>query len=482
MSKRVTEKDFNDAQKLATASSTDLVNLIRANSSQLYRDTVPKATGSSASLREIGSCVTSYEPVYNEFLDILNRIAFTIVKNAAFTNPLYMFDNGVLDYGETIREIFVKLAEPHQFDELEKEEEWHMLKTEKANIDEVFHYLNYQIYYKQTIDMPRVKQAFLSESGVREIIDFIIQSMYKAQVYDTYAMTMYMIAKRAIEGNMTYLYADSNDKTKYMGKLRGLTNTLSLPTREYNDAHVINPTRFDEQIAIVSAWFEGELDAESLAYAFHQDKIDYQQKRVIVNSFSEIDIDRINELLSTIKGQKTRVTPFTKEEIEFLDGIKTFIVSSKYLMIYTNDIELTNFFDGERRVWNYWLHDWKTFATSPYESRVAVVSKKPVVSGITITPDSVDINISEGGTNTSTAIQAVVTADIGASKDVGWYVGENISDSENENFTLTKINADDSIITLKYSGVIENRDVNLTAYSMFNPEVKKTVTVHLIVS
>ena len=57
-----------------TASSPEIMNMIRANSSVQYQDRIPIAT--QENFREVGNFILNYEPARNEFLNALvNRIA-----------------------------------------------------------------------------------------------------------------------------------------------------------------------------------------------------------------------------------------------------------------------------------------------------------------------------------------------------------------------------------------------------------------------
>ena len=59
------------------------------------------------SLHAIGDFVMSYDVHMNAFLDALvNRIAFTIVTSKEWNDPWARFDRGMMEYGETVEEIF----------------------------------------------------------------------------------------------------------------------------------------------------------------------------------------------------------------------------------------------------------------------------------------------------------------------------------------------------------------------------------------
>ena len=63
-----------------TNSSVDILNVIRENASQNYREYVPKATSDADSIRQIGAVIMDYPNLQNEFLSALvNRIGRCIL-------------------------------------------------------------------------------------------------------------------------------------------------------------------------------------------------------------------------------------------------------------------------------------------------------------------------------------------------------------------------------------------------------------------
>jgi hypothetical protein len=136
--------------KTVNASAMDILNVIRANASSTYQERIPEATQDN--IREIGNAMLTYESTQNEFLNALvNRIARVIITSKSYQNPLRMFKKGVLEFGETIEEIFVNIARAHQFDPAVAEKE--VFKREIPDVNAVFHKMNYQTFTKLLFPM-----------------------------------------------------------------------------------------------------------------------------------------------------------------------------------------------------------------------------------------------------------------------------------------------------------------------------------------
>jgi phage-related minor tail protein len=93
-----------------TNTSVQVLNAIRNSATQNYQNYVPKATANADSIREIGAIIMDNVALQNEFTNALvNRIGKVIVTSKSYQNSLRMFKKGMLEFGETIEEVFVEL-------------------------------------------------------------------------------------------------------------------------------------------------------------------------------------------------------------------------------------------------------------------------------------------------------------------------------------------------------------------------------------
>ena len=123
-------------------SSVDVLNAIRNNATTVYKNYVPVATADDESIREIGAIIMDNPQLQNEFLNALvNRIGRVIITSKMYENPWSMFKKGLLEFGETIEEIFVNIAKPYQFDEAVAEN--NLFKREIPDVRSAFHIMNY---------------------------------------------------------------------------------------------------------------------------------------------------------------------------------------------------------------------------------------------------------------------------------------------------------------------------------------------------
>ena len=398
-----------------TAKPYDVLNAIRNNASANYQNYVPIATASDASIKEIGAIIMDYVALQNEFLyALVNRIGLVLLTNKMFENPLRMFKKGKLDFGETIEEIFVNLADPHTYDVATAENE--VFKRQIPDVRAAFHILNYQKFYKTTIQQEQLRQAFLSWKGIDDLIAKIVDSMYSGASFDEFQMMKYLLARNILNGRLYPVQVSSlsaaNAKS-IVSTVKGTSNMLTFSNTKYNVAGVNNFTDKKDQIIILNSAADAIIDVEVLASAFNMSKAEFMGQRVLVDNFGDFDTDRLAQLFEN----NDDYTPFTSDEITALNSIPAVIVDRDYFMIFDNLYNFTEQYNGEGLYWNYWYHTWKTFSVSPFANAVVFAPGAPSITSVTVSPATATVS---AGQNFQLDVEVVTTNF--ASKAVDWSV------------------------------------------------------------
>lgn len=396
-----------------SATSPEILNAIRNSASANYRDYVPEASSDVESVREIGAIIMVDPNLQNEFLhSLVNRIGRVMITSKMFSNPWSMFKRGMLEFGETVEEVFVELAKPFQYDPAVAESE--VFKREIPDVRAAFHILNYQKFYKDTVSRDQLRQAFLSWEGITDLITKIINSMYASANYDEFNVMKYMIAKHLINGNLypvTVPTVNADNAKSIVSTMKGLSNDYEFMSDKYNKAGVHNFALKDSQYLIVNSRFDAVMDVEVLAGAFHMDNAKFAGHRVMVDSFGNLDQKRLGELF---KDDSTYTT-FTAEQLQALDAVPAVIVDRDWFMILDNLQEFTELQNPQGLYWNYWLHVWKTFSVSPFANAAALVPGTPSVTSVTVSPSAVTASAGQ-----SVQLSAVVVTEYFAPQTVDW--------------------------------------------------------------
>lgn len=449
-----------------TKSAVDILNAIRNSASANYRDYVPAAYPDQESIKSIGAIIMDYPALKNEFLSALvNRIGRVIITSKMYQNPWSVFKKGILEFGETIEEIFVNIAKPFEYDPAVAETK--VFAREIPDVRAAFHILNYQKFYKATIQNEQLRQAFLSWSGISDLIAKIVDSMYTASNYDEFLTMKYMLARHILQGELhpTQVSAVSAANMKgIVSTIKGISNKFEFMSNKYNLAGVQNYSLKENQYIIVNSDFDATMDVEVLASAFNMSKADFMGHRVLIDSFGNLDTDRLDELFKNDPNYES----LTSDEILALDAIPAVLVDGDWFMIYDNLIEFTENFNGQGLYWNYFYHAWKTFSISPFANAVVFVPGAPGVTSVTISPDSATVMPGQ-----TLLLSATVVTTNFESQAVDWSVAPTTEGTDDIDGVTINIYGELSIP----ADITAGTSITVTAKSVAKPAVTDTAVI-----
>jgi uncharacterized protein YjdB len=442
--------------KTLNANSVEILNTLRANASPNYQDMVPYAEGSLDSVREIGAIIMQYPALQNEFLSALvNRIGMVLVTSKLYRNPWAFMKQGMLEFGETIEEIFVNIAKPFEFNQ--ERAETTIFKREIPDVRAAFHVMNYTKFYKATISNDQLRQAFLSWNGITDLIARIVDAMYTGANYDEFITMKYLLAKHLIAGNIYANQIDtvSTDNMKsIVATIKGVSNSLEFLSNKYNYNGVETYTNKSDQYILINAKFDATMDVEVLASAFNMDKAEFMGRRVLVDSFGNLD----NARLKLLFAEDPNYTEISEDDLQALDNIPAVMVDRYFFMIFDNFYNFTEQYNGEGLYWNYWYHTWKTFSISPFHNAVAFVPGAPTITSVTVEPST-----ASGAVGSTIQLSAEVVSTNFAPKTVTW-------SSNSESVTVNS----NGLVTI---GTGATGSVTITATSTYDTTKSGTCTI-----
>ena len=464
--------------KSVQASSVQMLNAIRNNQGDSYKAHIPVAyaegdivNGETITrdralqrLRDIGRAFQIYQPEQNAFLsELVNRIGRVMLTSRLYENPWAMFKQGFLEYGETVEEIFVNVIQAIQFDPDDAQET--LFKRYMPDVRAAFHTMNFQKVYPQSISEQQLRQAFLSFEGVSDLISKIVENIYTSANYDEFLMLKYMVARSILDGRMyphevPALTADNTDDV--VVNLKTLSENVTFMSTKYNYAGVTTYTDKDYQYFILTTEALSNIDVRSLAVAYNLEYVRLMGHIVPVDSFVMTGEEQnrvLNLLYDTSPGRPESL--FTADELTTLESCPGVMVDRQWFMVFDNLFEMKQQENTKGLYWQYFLHVWKTFSTSPFVTAIALTTSENSVTGVTITPASATML-----PGTQMVLSASVQTTGLATTGVKWTVNSDIS-SINQDGLLT-VPSRETAATL-----------TVTATSLFDPTKSATATITL---
>lgn len=302
----------------------------------------------NTNIQEFGKVMMQYQPIMNRFMNqLVNVWALQKIDKMYFTSPFAFAKRGMLEYGETIESVWVKIAAAHSF--CSDTDPWAMLKQEKPDIAVAFMNRNREEFFKKTVNREMLRSAFYSEQGLGNFVDRVIDSMYTGNEVSEMLYAMGAITSAIDNGYIKMVHVtdpvDEQSAKDFLTTMRVVSNNLLFPSENYNAAGVLNTTARENQRVFITPKADAVTSVQALAYAFHMDE-------------------------AQILGRIT-VIP----EIPGHPEIVAIVADDDWLNIYDQLFETSEFYNSEKLYWNYWLHVWQIYFTSPFHNAVALTTE-----------------------------------------------------------------------------------------------------------
>lgn len=401
---KLSAHDVLDTMPGANGEIWNVVNAIRNDDSYL-RDNIP--TANMDNVLAVGAGLLGNETVQNAFIgSLINRIAKVIIQRVSLTNPLAMFKKGPFRNGYTIEQIFVDICRAHKYNPDVAETE--VFKREIPNVKVLFHQVNREDFYKQTISQDQLKQAFTSWDGVTSLVTGIINAMYNSNNVDEYAYMKSLFSNYASKNYFTMVKVpepkDADSARSFLTTVKAYSNRLTFPSNRYNALGVTTQTDKADQYLFMNSDIDALADVNVLAQAFNMSRAEFMGHQHLID-----DLPGLPSGLSVA-------------------GILT---DRDFFQVYDQTQEMTNQWNGEGLYWNYWYHVWQVMSVSRFSPAIIFVygddSVIPTVSSVIVSPTIA--NISKGRSLQYSAL--VKTTVKGTDTSVTWSVtGASSSDTK----------------------------------------------------
>lgn len=338
-------------------------NVIRANSTEVFMNTVPSATKDNIQVIKNILFNDSYQPMLNEFVNnLINRIGLTIIRNKSYNNPLAIFKKGSVPLGTDIQDLYENPAEAEQY-EYSNTAMAKLLTITDPDTHVAYYRRNRQDLYTKTIAREGLQGAFVSWEEFENYIAGITNSLYSGNYIDEFKYTKQLI-DGAYDSGKVIQKVVTNPTTEatanaFLKEVRALYDMMTFPSTEYNAY-----SKFSGAKGTVTTW----TDPERICLIVRADVM----ANVDVYALSRAFNLEYNQFI----GRVIKVDHFENEEIL---GV---VCDESWLQIYDNIFRFDEFYNARTMSWNEYLHAWGTYALCPFSNAVCLVTtaSKPVTA------------------------------------------------------------------------------------------------------
>ena len=414
---------------LTHKNSSELLSYIINSTPELQEDLELPVQGES--IEPIGQLIMNSQRYKNAFINAINLIAVQVILDNNWDNPWEEFtEQGQIKFGQSIEELIVDLVSANDYNEY-KNDPTHFLAHYLPDIYAYVYNINFQKFYKVTVNDTEIAMAFTSETGLYDLISEIYGKLYESYKYDKYLIDKYQLCRRLVDGTIptvTIPNFATNSIRENVSFMKGISNKMTFRKPNYNPAGLRIASPFNRQRLIVDTELEGQISTEVLATSYFINEAQFKTKGALIDGFNDFDTLRLVETLGS------QYVPFTEGELSKLGNVAGVIIDDKFFRDYYYALDTTPETDGSTKTTSFynpetldntlWLHAWRIFATSPFVNCCAFTKTANDVTAVDVDPSTATVSVGQ-----KVQFTADVTTSGICNKAVQWTVDKDSADN-----------------------------------------------------
>lgn len=292
--------------------------------------------------------------VYNDFADFMvNRIGFSYMHGKRYTNDLKEYEKQKLWFGNSVTETALNWVKAHTYD-VDAEEQF---KTFYPDGLQAFHSEPLERWYPISVSRDQLARSFTDEYGLNKFIAAQTDTAINSDEYDNYNLMLGLFKTADVEYGLYRHHVTAAPTTKetceeMLVAMQQLAYDFTAPSSVYTMSEIPVFAAKDEVTAFIRSDVMAQTNVKALAAAFN---IDYEQVPFRVKVVPE------------------KLWPLNDTDYAVL-------TTSDFFQVYPVVYETTSQWDALGRKTDYFLHDWRIVAFSPFVPCVVISSDAGTVT------------------------------------------------------------------------------------------------------
>lgn len=255
---------------------------------ELYNERIPESTRNN--LDDIANSILSNTILKNNVLtEIINKIAFTIIRSNEYESIFSSFRGRDIVYGDTIEEIQPTIPEGYDPRAVSTDP---FSKTQPS-VKACYHTINSEMQYKQTVTDVEFRRAVRNAEGLDTLVNSVISSMTSAMEMDDDLKCLEIISNTGVYGQVVYMGAetgnDETDSKTLLKAIKRVSGAMRFASNRWNFLRVLKQLPKRKQVLIIRADWKEKIDLDYLAGVYNLNKVELEQRIIEIPEFLGLD-------------------------------------------------------------------------------------------------------------------------------------------------------------------------------------------------
>lgn len=291
-----------------------------------------------------GDTPANYTPnKITEVGSMIGKVAEQIIREFSAANPLSVFEKMPVKNGDTIEQVFVKMASAEAYDSTGAN------ALSRVTPEYAVKYFSdwTRSKFRHTVDVSEMRKVLTTGKGVSELSSKVVSVLGESDKHEKFTQMKNLLAWGRQDGSGKVLKLISTVNygatgIDYKGVLKALKNAVSgmkFVNSDFNTASLVRRTKPEDIYILMPYALKNEIDVEELAGVFNLDKAEIKARII------ELDT--------------------TTTEISGKDTYSIYIVDKNAILDYTRLYEMADQKNADGLFWTYFLHTERMYGISP---------------------------------------------------------------------------------------------------------------------
>lgn len=267
------------------ATNIEILNNI---TDELYNERIPESSRNN--LEDIANAILTNTIVKNNVLtEIINKIAFTIIRENTYESIFSSFRGRDIVYGDTIEEIQPMIPDGYDPRAVSTDP---FSKTQ-PNVGACYHTINSEMQYKQTVTDVEFRRAVRSSEGLDSLVNSVINSMNTAMEIDDDLKCMEILSNTGVYGQIVYMGeatgVDETDAKTLLSNIKAVSSSMKFASNKWNFLRVLKQLPKKKQVLVIRADWKDKIDLDFLAGVYNLSKVELEQRIIEIPAFIGLD-------------------------------------------------------------------------------------------------------------------------------------------------------------------------------------------------
>lgn len=270
------------------ATNENIVNYMRAVLPTSVAERIPEATQDN--LSAVFDSIWNYKQVRDQFfVSMFELIGIQTIDGVAFINPLAEFKKSPIRFGSTDEETFVNMAKGTVFDSRAGVEK--AFAYYDSYVMSLYHKVNFSMQYPITVQYNTLRQAFMSDYGLKTMIQAKMLSAYTGANYDEYLVMKDLLVQGYEKGILPAIQVnaveDRDSAEDLLVELEAFIDLARFPLPKNNPAGATSVSNAGNIVFFTTPTIKARLGVKALANAYNLSYMEAKARTVVVDSLDE---------------------------------------------------------------------------------------------------------------------------------------------------------------------------------------------------